>query len=238
MSDIAIVTGASGGIGRACTRELAPDHNVLIHYNSDREGAEQAAKAVNDAGNDTVIYQCDLAEPDAVREMVAVAESELGSIDVLVNNAALFLERGIEEITDDEINSQVDVNIKGTIHCTKAVVPSMREQGSGRIVSIASTAGKHGSPTDPVYAATKGGVISLSKSIAKQYTSEGILTNAVAPGPTSTKMIREERRPELCADSPINRLVDPTEVADAIRFFVDATAISGQVLEVDGGRII
>jgi 3-oxoacyl-[acyl-carrier protein] reductase len=170
--------------------------------------------------------------------MVAVAESELGSIDVLVNNAALFLERGIEEITDDEINSQVDVNIKGTIHCTKAVVPSMREQGSGRIVSIASTAGKHGSPTDPVYAATKGGVISLSKSIAKQYTSEGILTNAVAPGPTSTKMIREERRPKLCADSPINRLVDPTEVADAIRFFVDATAISGQVLEVDGGRII
>jgi 3-oxoacyl-[acyl-carrier protein] reductase len=238
MADTAILTGASGGIGRACTRELAADHDVLVHYNSDREGAAEAASAVEEAGNDALVYQCDIADPDAVRGMVTAAESELGPVDVLVNNAGVFLERDIEAITDDEIDLTVDVNLKGTVNCTKAVIPSMRERGHGRVVSIASTAGTHGSPTDPVYAASKGGVISLSKSIAKQHTDDGIHANAVAPGPVATKMMREGRRPGLNADSPIGRLVEPAEVAEAVRFFVDTDAISGRVLEIDGGRII
>lgn len=238
MPETAIITGASGGIGRACTESLAPDYDILVHYNSDREGAEEAAGIVREDGNDAVVHQCDITDPDAVREMVKVAETEFGPVAILVNNAAPFLERDIKEISDDEVDLQVDVNLKGTIHCTKAVVPLMRTQGSGRIVSVASTAGTHGSPTDPVYAATKGGVISLTKSLAKQYTSKGIISNAVAPGPTATKMMREGRRPGLREDSPIGRLIEPAEVAEAVRFFVDTTAISGRVLELDGGRII
>ncbi len=238
MTETAIVTGASGGIGRACVARLAPDHDVLVHYHSDEAGAETAAATVREAGNDALTHQCDLAVADSVESMVDRTVDELGPVNVLVNNAAVFLERDLETITIEELDRQVAVNLSGTLYCTKAVLPSMREVDRGRIVTVASTAGTHGSPTDPTYAATKGGVIALTRSMAKQYTEQGILSNAVAPGPVATPMQREERRPKLRDDSPIDRLVEPAEVADAIRFFVDTDATSGRVLEIDGGRII
>ena len=200
--------------------------------------AEEAAGMVRDAGNEAVVHQCDVSNPDTVASMVDTAVAELGPVNVLVNNAAMFLERDLEAITIDELKRQVDVNLVGTLYCTKAVLPTMREVNRGRIVIVASTAGTHGSPTDPVYAATKGGIISLTRSLAKQYTAEGILSNAVAPGPTATPMQREERRPGLREDSPIDRLVGPAEVAETVHFFVDTDTTSGRVLEIDGGRII
>ncbi|QCC49381.1 SDR family NAD(P)-dependent oxidoreductase [Halobellus limi] len=238
MARTAIVTGGSGGIGHACVEVLAPNYDVLVHYNSDLEGAETAVKTVEEHGNRAAVHQCDIADPDAVAEMVETAEAELGQIDLLVNNGAVFLETALEDITRDEIDLEVDVNLKGTVHCTKAALPSIRKSEYGRIITIASTSGPHGSPTDPVYAATKGGVISFTKSIARMYASDGILANVVAPGPTATPMMREERRPGIRESSPLGRLTRPEEVADAVEYFASATGVTGEVLVVDGGRNI
>jgi 3-oxoacyl-[acyl-carrier protein] reductase len=234
MSETAIVTGASGGIGRSCAARLAEEYDVLVHYNSDREGAEAAAERVREAGSDARLHQCDIADSEAVESMVEAA-SDLGPVGCLVNNAAVFLERSIEDVSREEVDLQVDVNLKGTIYCTQAVLGHMLD-GGGRIVTISSVAGTHGSPTDPVYAATKGGVVSLTKSIAKQYASEGVFANAVAPGPTATEMFREGRRPAVREESPMGRLIRPDEIADAVRYFATATGVTGQVLVVDGGN--
>ncbi|MFB6105570.1 MAG: SDR family NAD(P)-dependent oxidoreductase [Halobacteriaceae archaeon] len=235
MTRTAIVTGASGGIGRAVAAELGSDHDVLVHYHRDEAGAREAAAAVREAGNEAVVHGCDLSDPDAAASMVEAASAEFDRVDVLVNNAGVFLERGIEEITRAEIDLEVDVNLKGTVYCTRAVLPEMVAAGGGHVVTVASTSGTNGSPTDPVYAASKGAGISLTKSLAQQYTSAGVYANAVAPGPTATPLMREERRPHLREQSPLGRLVDPAEVAEAVRFFATATAVAGQVVVVDGG---
>jgi NAD(P)-dependent dehydrogenase (short-subunit alcohol dehydrogenase family) len=123
----------------------------------------------------------------------------------------------------------VDVNVLGTIYCAQAALPALREREESRIVNIASTAGARGSPTDPTYGASKGGVIGFTKSLAKHYTDDGVFTNAVAPGPTDTSMFREERREGVREASPIGRLVTPEEVAATIRFFATTTSVSGPV---------
>ncbi|MFC6940192.1 SDR family NAD(P)-dependent oxidoreductase [Salinirubellus sp. GCM10025818] len=232
----AVVTGGSGGIGRACVGELASDHDVAVHYHTDREGAEAAVEAVEDDDAETGIFRADLGDRSEVEGMVDDVVDRFGGVDVLVNNAGVFFQTGLLEMTPEEIETTLSVNVTGTIYCTRAVLPSMLERGGGRIVTVASRAGVKGSPTDPVYGASKGGVIAFTRSLARQYTGDGVFANAVAPGATDTKMYAEERRPAKREASPISRLVKPEEVADAVRFFVDTESVSGRVLEVDGGQ--
>ena len=232
----AVVTGGSGGIGRACVRELASDHDVAVHYHSDREGAETAVEAVESDDAETGVFRADLADRSEVEGMMSDVVDRFGGIDVLVNNAGVFFQTGLLEMTPEEIETTLAVNVSGTIYCTRAALPSMLERGGGRVVTVASRAGVEGSPTDPVYGASKGGVIAFTRSLARQYTEDGVFANAVAPGATDTKMYAEERRPAKREVSPISRLVKPEEVADAVRFFADTECISGRVLEVDGGQ--
>jgi 3-oxoacyl-[acyl-carrier protein] reductase len=232
----AVVTGGSGGIGRACVSELASDHSVAVHYHSDREGAEAAVEAAEAGGVETGIFQADLGDRSAVEGMVDDIVDRFGGVDVLVNNAGVFFQTGLLEMTPEEIETTLSVNVTGTIYCTRAALPSMLERGGGRIVTVASRAGTKGSPTDPVYGASKGGVIAFTRSLARQYTADGVFANAVAPGATDTKMYAEERRPAKREASPISRLVKPEEVADAVRFFADTESVSGRVLEIDGGQ--
>jgi len=231
----AIVTGASGGIGRATAAALAPDHDVLVHYHSNREGAEATAAAVEDAGGNAVLHSCDISDPAASVDLVDAAVDAFGRLDVLVNNASIFIEKDLESIENDEIEQTIGVNLLGTIHVTRAALPRLRERDVARVVSVASTAGTRGSPTDPTYGASKGGVVGLTKSVAKQYTADGVFANTVAPGPTNTPMFREERREAVREASPLGRLVTPEEVADAIRFFATTTSLSGRTLTVNGG---
>lgn len=233
---IALVTGGSGGIGGACVRELASDHDVVIHYHTDRNGAEAAAEAAQATGAESLIVQADLADRAEVEGMVDHAVDWFGGVDTLVNNAAVFFQTGLFEMTPEQIDMTLSVNVGGTIHCTQAVLSSMLERDGGRIVTISSRAGTRGSPTDPVYGASKGGVIGFTKSLARQFTAEGVFSNVVAPGATDTKMYAEERRPAKREKSPIDRLVKPEEVAGAVRFFVETECISGRVLEIDGGQ--
>ena len=235
MTRTALVTGASGGIGSAIARDLGDDHDVLVHYNSDREEAETVAETVRESGQDALPHQCDLSHPDAVGEMVDRANEEFGGVDVLVNNAGVFHVAALETASDETIQQTIRVNLEGALYCCRAVLPVMLEQGEGRIVNIASTAGTDGSPTDAAYGASKGGLLGLTKSLAKQHSADGILTNAVAPGPVKTEMFTEDRRPAAREASPIDRLVEPDEIAEAVRLFATTSAVTGQTLVVDGG---
>lgn len=232
----ALVTGGSGGIGSACVRDLASDHDVAIHYHTDREGTEAAAEAAEAAGAEVSLLRADLADRSDVEGMIEGVVDQFGGIDVLVNNAAVFFQTGLLEMTPEQIETTLRVNLEGTIYCTRAVLPSMLERGGGRIVTISSRAGTRGSATDPVYGASKGGVVAFTQSLARQFTEEGVFSNVVAPGATATKMYAEERRPAKREASPIGRLVRPEEIADAVRFFTETESISGRVLEVDGGQ--
>ncbi|MCQ4334587.1 SDR family NAD(P)-dependent oxidoreductase [Natronomonas sp. F2-12] len=235
MTPTALVTGASGGIGSATARDLGTDHDVVVHYNSDRESAESVAADIEANGREALVYQCDLGDPDAIETMVAEIREAAGGVDVLVNNAGLFYTTALEAATDEEIQRTLRVNLEGTLFCTRAVLPGMIERGEGRIVNVSSIAGTRGSPSDAAYGASKAGMLGLTKSLAKQYTDEGIFSNAVAPGPTKTEMYAEERRPAARERSPIDRLVDPEEVAEAIRLFATTESVTGETLTVDGG---
>lgn len=233
---IAVVTGGSGGIGSACVGELASDHDVAVHYHTDRDGAESAAETAEAAGAETLLVRADLGDRSDVEGTIDRVLDRFGGIDVLVNNAGVFFQTGLLEMTPKRIETTLAVNLEGTIHCTRAALPSMLEDGGGRIVTVASRAGVEGSPTDPVYGASKGGAVAFTRSIARQFTADGVFSNVVAPGATATKMYAEERRPAKREASPIDRLVKPAEVADAVRFFAETESISGRVLEIDGGQ--
>ncbi|WP_226022231.1 SDR family NAD(P)-dependent oxidoreductase [Halomicrobium salinisoli] len=235
MSPTALVTGASGGIGSAIARELGADHDVVVHYHSDEDGAESVAEDVRERGSEAVTHSCDVTDPEAVAAMVEAAEEAFGGVDVLVNNAGLLHATALEDASVGQVQGTMRVNLEGAVYCARAVLPGMLERGEGWIVNVSSTAGTDGSPTDAAYGAAKSGLLGLTKSLAKQYTSEGVFANAVAPGPTDTPLYAEERRPETVAASPIDRLVKPEEIAEVARTFATTEAMTGQVLTVDGG---
>lgn len=235
MTRTALVTGASGGIGGATARDLGTEHDVVVHYNTDRESASAVAADVGDAGGEAIVHQCDLRDPDAVEAMVGRAREELGGVDVLVNNAGVLHAAALDSASDEQLRETLRVNLEGAVYCARGVLPGMRERGEGWIVNVSSTAGTGGSPTDAAYGASKAGLLGLTKSLARQYTDDGIFTNAVAPGPVKTELFAEARRPAVREASPIDRLVRPEEVAEAIRTFATTSSTTGQTLTVDGG---
>jgi len=235
MAPTALITGASGGIGAAVARDLGRDHDVVVHYHSNRAAAEAVADDLAGGETDAVVQGCDVSDPADVAAMVDRANDELGGVDVLVNNAAVFFQTDLTAASTEAIRETLRVNLEGAVYCARAVLPGMRDGNGGRIVNVSSTAGVHGSPTDPAYGASKAGLLGLTRSLAKQYTRDGIRTNAVAPGPTDTQMFAEDRRPATRERSPIDRLVAPEEIAEAVRYFATASATTGQVLTVDGG---
>lgn len=237
MTRTALITGASGGIGRATAQDLGTDHNVVVHYYSNQDAAEAVAETIEDSGQDAITYGCDIGDPDAAAALVDEAETAFDSIDVLVNNAAVFHRSGLADISRAHLEQTLAVNLAGALYVTRAVLPGMVRQEAGRIVNVASTAGTHGSPTDPTYGASKGGLLGFTRSLARCHTADGIFSNCVAPGPTKTKMFEEERRPAARDRSPIDRLIEPTEVAEAIRFFASTSSVSGEVLDVDAGML-
>lgn len=235
MSRTVLVTGASGGIGGATARRLGAEREVVVHYHRDRAGAEEVAEDIASNGGTAITHECDLTDVQAVEAMVRRVREDLGPVEVLVNNAGILHTADIATVSPSVVRETVAINLEGAIHCTRAIIPSMLDRGEGWIVNVSSTAGIFGSSTDATYGATKSGLIGFTKSLAKQYTSEGVFTNAVAPGPTATEMYAPERRPAARDRSPIGRLIEPDEVAEAIEFFVGTSAITGEVLAVDGG---
>jgi 2-hydroxycyclohexanecarboxyl-CoA dehydrogenase len=238
---VALVTGGGGGIGRAICVDLAADGRAVAVADLRLDTAQETASAI---GSGAFAVEMDVTSSDSVAAGVSAASSELGPIDIVVNNAGWdelkpFLE------TDEAFWDQViEVNYKGCLRVTRAMLPGMVERGFGRVVNIGSDAGRVGSSLEAVYSGAKGGVIAFTKTVAREVARSGVTANAVCPGPTRTPMLEgmAEAGGEKLFDSlvravPMRRLGEPSDVAAAVAFLASERAgfITGQTLSVSGG---
>ena len=233
---VALVTGGSRGIGAAVTRELArAGARVSVNYRSDRDSAEAIAAEIGG-----LALQADVADAEAVATLVERTGEELGPIDVLVNNAGITRDTLIARMSDEDWDAVLGTNLRGIFHTCRAVARPMMRQRSGAIVNMTSVVGLRGNPGQTNYAASKAGIIGLTKSLARELGSRGVRVNAVAPGYVTTELtnvLPEEAREAILTATPLGRLGDPADVAGAVRFLCsdEARFVTGAVLQVDGG---
>ncbi len=243
----AIVTGGSRGIGRACVLALAAaGADVVFSYHSQAAAARDLERRVRDAGGRTVTVRADVARPKDCERLVRSARLRFGSADILVNNAGIWEPpEGAEvaKLSDAQWERTLRVNLDGVFFCTRAAVPAMRERRWGRIVNLASTAGQRGESLHSDYAASKGAIISFTKSLATELGPHGILVNAVAPWWVYTDMSRDTLDREGTAggeSSPLGRVATAEEIAGPVLFLCSdlASFITGEILNVNGGTIL
>jgi 3-oxoacyl-[acyl-carrier protein] reductase len=240
----ALVTGGSRGIGRACCEMLArAGARVAVNYRVEKPSADETVARIRAAGGEAFPVSADVARPDEAEMLVAEAVSRLGGLDVLVNNAGIWKGGSVEEISDAEWTEMIGVNLSGTFHVIRAAVPHMKQTG-GRIVNVSSTAGQRGESLHSHYAATKGAIIALTKSLATELAPHGITTNCVAPGWVATDMTREAlagaSSGEILAAIPLGRVGRVEEIAAAVVFLASdlASFVNGEVLNVNGGAVL
>ena len=238
----ALVTGASGAIGRACAVALAGQGaRVVVAYRSDEQGAQETADLVKAAGAEPVVAQADLTDPGAAKELVAAA-GEAG-VDILVNNAGLTRDGLVLRMRDDDFTGVLEVNLVAAFRCTREALRGMLRRRWGRVISISSVVGLVGNPGQANYAASKAGLIGLTMSVAREVAGRGITVNAVAPGlvlsPRVTKL-HGERLHEIVADTPMGRPANAGEIADVVWYLASpgASYITGATLDVNGGRFL
>jgi 3-oxoacyl-[acyl-carrier protein] reductase len=241
----AIVTGGSRGIGRACCRLLArAGAKVALNYRVEKPWADLVAQRIQEAGGEAFALCADVCRPEDAEMLVDETVDRFGRLDILVNNAGIWKGSAIDEMSDGEWSEMLSVNLSGTFHVTRATVPVMKEQGSGRIINVSSTAGQRGEAMHAHYAATKGGVIALTKSLAAELGPFGILVNCVAPGWTETDMAKEALegpdREAILATIPLGRAAGPEEIAGAVAFLASdlASYVNGEILNVNGGNVL
>jgi 3-oxoacyl-[acyl-carrier protein] reductase len=244
---VCIVTGSTAGIGRETARMLAEEGARVITSGRRRSGPEVG---------ESLHVAADLSEPDSPGNLVAEAERAVGPVDVLVNNVGFAEIRAFDELTDDDWEQLWQLNVMSYVRAMKAVLPGMRERRSGRIVNVSSTAGKRPSTGMPDYSVTKAAVLSLSRLVADLYARDGILCNAVTPGPTAspawladggladqTAKRSGKSREQVLADvgkgRPLGRLAEPEEIAAVIVFLCSdhANYVTGAAWSVDGGTV-
>ena len=242
-----LVTGASRGIGAAVARAFAAaGDRVAVHYGASREAADEVAASL--AGDGHVVVGADLADPEAVRAMVAAAAEGLGGLDVLVNNAGVFTPHPITETTYEEWqrawHDTLAVNLLGPANATWCAVPHMIEAGGGRIVNVSSRGAFRGEPRSPAYGASKAGLVAFGQSLARALGPHRIAVTTVAPGWTETDMAADTlagpRGDEIRAESPLGRVAAPEDVARAVLYLAspEAEMASGSVLDVNGASFL
>lgn len=241
---VAIVTGASRGIGRQIAMTLAQEGAyVIVNYNGSKEAAEAVVGTITAAGGQAEIWQCSVADFVAVEEMIKSIHKKFGHIDVLVNNAGITKDGLLMGMSESDFDSVIDVNLKGTFNMMRFVSRQMLRQRCGRIISMASVVGIAGNAGQANYAASKAGIIGMTKSAARELASRGVTVNAVAPGFIETEMtavLSEEVKKASAAQIPLGYFGKPEDIAKTVAFLAsdDAAYITGQVIQVDGGMVI
>ena len=241
---IAVVTGASRGIGKAIAMKFAQlVATVVINYNGSAQKAEEVKQSITADGGRAVIMQCNVADYDACEAFFKDVINQFGRIDILVNNAGITKDGLIMRMSEEDFTSVVDVNLKGTFHCIRFASRQMMKQRSGRIINMSSVVGISGNAGQINYAASKAGVIGMTKSAAKELASRGITVNAIAPGYIETDMtnvLSDKVKEETMKQIPLGRLGQTGDIAAAAAFLAsdEAGYITGQVLAVDGGMAI
>ncbi|MBX9613904.1 MAG: 2-hydroxycyclohexanecarboxyl-CoA dehydrogenase [Burkholderiales bacterium] len=241
-----IVTGGGGGIGGATCRRFAEEGAKVAVFDMNLEAAQKVATDIEAAGGVAKAFKCDITDRAAVDAAVAAVEAVLGPIDVLVNNAGWDVFKPFTKTVPAEWEKLIAINLTGALHMLHAVLPGMAERKAGRIVNIASDAARGGSSGEAVYSACKGGLVALSKTLAREHARQNITVNVVCPGPTDTALLagvaEGARDPAKLMEAfrsaiPLGRLGQPDDLASAIAFFGsdDAGFITGQVISVSGG---
>jgi 3-oxoacyl-[acyl-carrier protein] reductase len=238
----AFVTGGNTGIGAAIVRRLAAEGaSVGLAYFEDPPGAEALAAELGAAGGRCAAVPCDVRDRGSVRAAVAAVTETLGTVDVLVNNAGVLRHTPFLEISPEEWRLIFETNVDGAFHCIQACLPAMLERGEGCIVNVASELALVGEPLLVHYSASKAALVGLTKALAREVGPLGVRVNAVAPGPTDTRILTEEERSEAyAARLPLRRLGRPEEIAATVAFLCseDASWYAGQVLSPNGGAVM
>lgn len=241
---VAIVTGASGGIGRAIAVAFGKaGATVAVHYNGNEAKAAAVKAEIEEAGGKAEIFRCNVADFNACSEFIKSVVKTFGKIDILVNNAGITRDGLIMGMSEEDFDAVLDTNLKGSFNCIRFASRQMMRKKYGRIINITSVSGVAGNAGQANYSASKAGLIGLTKSVAKELASRNITANAIAPGFVKTEMtevLSEEVKEAAMKTIPLARFAEPEDIANAAVFLASdmASYITGQVLLVDGGMIM
>jgi len=241
---VAVVTGGSRGIGRAIALELARcGAKVAVNYRTNQAAAEQVVEAIHSVGGEAWAVQADVSRFEEARRLIESTVERFGRLDILVNNAGTTRDTLLMRMSEEDWDTVIGTNLKGTFNCTKAVQRAMMKQRYGRIINITSVAGLAGNAGQANYSAAKAGLVGFTKAVAKEIGSRNITVNAIAPGYIPTELTASLPA-ELVAKglemTPLGRAGTAEDIAKAVAFFAsdDASFITGQVLSVDGGLVM
>ena len=238
---VALITGGSRGIGRAIALRLAKEGTrVAINYKANEEAAQWVVDAVAEMGGEAMAVAADVSQSAGVEAMVKQIVDSWGSIDILVNNAGVIHDGLLMRMTEEVWDEVININLKGTFNCTKAVLRFMVRKRWGRIINVVSVVGMEGNPGQSNYAASKAGVIAFARSIAKEVASRNITVNSVAPGYIATEIVADlspEFKELIFSRIPQNRFGTVDDVANMVGYLAseEANYITGEVIRVDGG---
>ena len=239
-----VVTGAASGIGKACALTFAQaGYNVVVNYGHSAQAALEVADQCKSYGVESMAIQADVSKKEQVDAMIDLTLKTFGSIDVLINNSGITKDNLLLRMSSEDFADVLDVNLLGTFNCIKAVVKPMMKARKGKIINMSSVIGVTGNIGQANYAASKGGVIALTKSVARELASRNVTCNAIAPGFIQTKMtdvLSDEVKSGILAQVPMARLGQPEDVAKVALFLASESAgyITGQVIHVDGGMVM
>jgi 3-oxoacyl-[acyl-carrier protein] reductase len=240
----AVVTGGAKGIGKAIALKLASlGAKIAVNYSGSQLAAEETVKELLKIGVEAISIKADVSNYTEAEEMLAAVNEKFGSVDILVNNAGITKDMLIIRMTEEDFSRVVDVNLKGTFNCIKAAAKYMIKQKQGRIVNIASVVGITGNAGQANYAASKAGIIGLTKSAARELSGRNINVNAVAPGFILTDMtavLPDKIKNEYLDKIPLKRFGEPEDIGDAVAFLCSGESryITGQVINIDGGMVM